>query len=115
MKWLARVLIVIGFLAALAAAPWFVLDRPWTIERYRVVDDRTLLVTVASGPLDWTRVTSVVETPSSVEITVTSFRPPAPGTGGPAIELAVQLAVPLADRTVIDASSGQPVLEWTSP
>jgi hypothetical protein len=105
----AAVVVVVVLLVALAAEA--VLDRPWDIETYRVVDDSTLVLTTSSGWLDWTRVTSVSETPTSVTIAMKSLRLPLPGTGGPATDFTVQLASPLDNRTVIDASTGQDVFQ----
>jgi len=63
-----RVVIALLVVAVVAAGAYLVLDRPWDIETYRAVDEHTLVVTTSSGWLDWTRVTSIDETPASVVI-----------------------------------------------
>jgi len=106
-----RVAIALLVVAVVAAGAYLVLDRPWDIETYRAVDEHTLVVTTSSGWLDWTRVTSIDETPASVVINMRSFRLPLPGTGGPARDFTVVLQNPLSGREVIDGSTGLPIME----
>lgn len=106
MKRLSAALLVV---ALVAGGVFLVLDRPWDIQSYRVVDDHTLLVTTPSGWLDWTRVTSVTEKASSVVISMRSFRLPLPGTGGAATDFTVTLRDPIGGRQVVDASTGLPI------
>jgi len=96
---------------AIAAGAELLLDKPSSIDVYRVVDQRTLVLVTHSGWLDWTRVTSVVETPTSVTIQLKDFRWDffLPGTGGQPTDFTVTLSAPLGDRQVIDASTGQPI------
>jgi hypothetical protein len=95
--------------ALLAGGAFLVLDRPWDIESYRVVDDHTLVVTTSSGWLDWTRVTSVTENATSVVVSMRSFRLPLPGTGGAATDFTVTLRDPIGGRGVVDSSTGLPI------
>jgi hypothetical protein len=87
------------------------LDGASWIYYYRVVDDRTLVVGTITGPGAWTRVTSVTETPATVEITVNSLVVQlGPGTAvGVPVESFAMLHDPIGSRTVIDGSSGLPV------
>jgi hypothetical protein len=88
------------------------LDGASWIYYYRVVDDRTLVVGIITGPGAWTRVTSVTETPATVTITVRSLVVQlGPGTAvGVPVESFAMLQDPIGTRTVIDGSSGLPVL-----
>ena len=93
------------------------LDSASWIYSYRVVDDKTLVVGTITGPGAWTRVTSVTETPSTVTITVNSFLIQlGPRTGvGIAVESVATLHDPIGSRTVVDGSSGLPVLRPRCP
>jgi hypothetical protein len=102
-------LVALVVVTLVAAGTWLVLDRPWDIESYRVVDDHTLVVTTSSGWLDWTRVTSVTESTSSVVISLRKFRLPLPGTGGPATDFTVTLREPIGGRAVVDAGTGREI------
>lgn len=106
-----RLGVAILIVVIVAGGFWLLLDRPWDIETYRSADDHTILVTTSSGWLDWTRVTSVEETPTSVVINMRSFRLPLPGTGGLATEYTVTLHEALGDRRVVDGSTGLPVMK----
>jgi hypothetical protein len=88
------------------------LDSASWIYYYRVVDDQTLVVGTVTGPGAWTRVTNVTETPATVTIIVSSFLIQfAPGTAvGVPVESVATLRDPIGTRTVIDGSSGVPVL-----
>ena len=102
---LAVVVLVIGAAAvrSLDSASW--------ISYYRVLDEHTVVLGTDTGPGAWTRVTSVVETPSTVTITVSSFLVQlGPGTAvGVPVESTATLRDPIASRIVIDGSSGLPV------
>jgi len=77
-----------------------------SMSSYRVVNQRTIAVTVAVAPRSWTRVTNVAETPTEVRVKVESldWPTPLPGTAGLEIrELIVSLADDLAARVVRDA------------
>jgi hypothetical protein len=104
-----RLLLALIIVTLVAGGTWLVLDRPWDIESYRVLDDHTLVVTASSGWLDWTRVTSVTESTSSVVISLSSFRLPLPGTGGAATDFTVTLRDPIGGRAVVDASTGREI------
>lgn len=73
---------------------------------YRVVDQRTIAVTVGVGPRSWTRVTNVAETPTDVRVKVESLAWPIPLPGTADLELrdlTVCLADDLGARVVRDA------------
>ena len=73
------------------------------LDDYQVVGDDTLLVATVTGTLEWTRVTSVVETSSEVSIEVRSNPWPLPQSSeGHATTLTVNLEEPLGSRRVID-------------
>ena len=103
------VVVAIGLVLAVLAVRS--LDSPSWISYYRVVDERTLVVGTVAGPGAWTRVTSVIETPSTVTVTVSSlFVRVGPGTAeGVPVESTVTLHDPIAGRTVMDGSSRLPV------
>jgi hypothetical protein len=100
----AVLLLVIVAVRLLDGASW--------IYYYRVVDDRTLVVGTITGPGACTRVTSVAETPATVEITVNSLEVQlGPGTAeGVPVESVATLRDPIGTRAVIDGSSSLPVL-----
>jgi hypothetical protein len=106
-----RWVVVVATVLVLAVAAVRSLDSPSWIYYYRVVDERTLVVGTVTGPGAWTRVTSVIETPSTVTITVSSLLVQlGPGTAvGVPVESTAKLRDPIASRTVIDGSSGLPV------
>lgn len=103
-------LVAAGVVAA-AGAVFAVMDRPAPLDYYRLVGDRTIVVHTITGRATWTRVSSVSESPTSVVVTVRSFRipfVPASGVGIP-IEFVITLEAPLGDRTVVDAATGAAV------
>jgi hypothetical protein len=75
------------------------------IDEYRVIDDRTISVSVTSGDLAWTRVTSVQEssTQIAIRVEITQAPPPMADIGRP-MDLVVHLSQPYAGRTVLDAT-----------
>lgn len=73
---------------------------------YYVLDDTHIVVGAGTEPSLWSRVTSVVESPTSVTVVVRSVRAPVASTGGDPTEWTVSLASPLAGRSVIDGGSG---------
>jgi hypothetical protein len=83
------------------------------IDYYRLVDEHTLVVGAETEDRSWTRVTSVVETTTTVTITVRELQAPirmgGTGVGGGGIELIVKLRDPIGSRTVVDGSSGEVV------
>lgn len=101
-------IVIISVCVALGAVD-LLLDRPWSIDTYRVVGDHTLALSVATEWLGWTRVVSVVESADAVTVEMKSFQPPLAGTGGQDQPYLVQLAEPIGARTVIDGSTGMPV------
>ena len=95
----------------LAVAAVRLLDRGSAMYYYRVIDDRTLAVGTIEGTHAWTRVTSVVETPTTVRITVNSINIQlGPGTAvGIPVESIVTVRDPVGDRIVVDGTSGSVV------
>lgn len=89
-------------------------DRAVWIFYYRVVDQQTLVIGAETDNTSWTRVTSVVETATTVTITVRGLEAPIRnGAGtGQGIEFIVKLRDPIGSRTVVDGSSGQ-VVDFT--
>ena len=96
---LATVLLVVLLAAKL-------LDRPTHIYYYRVIDDRTIVVGVLTGPATWTRLTGITERSDTVTVQVSSMTAPLPGYGGDSTEVPVTLTDPIGRRTVIDESTG---------
>ena len=105
-RWVALAVVIVFLLATLR-----LLYQPLTLESYRSLDPRTLVVVGYGASGAWTRVSDVSETESTVSISVDKFTfTPLPGTGlGAPIEVEVRLDAPLAGRTVIDGSTGQEV------
>jgi hypothetical protein len=68
-RWVA----IIAVALALAVVAVRSLDSPSWIYYYRVADDHTLVVGTVTGPSAWTRITGVIETPTSITITVSSI------------------------------------------
>jgi hypothetical protein len=95
------VAILLGILVAAK-----LLDRPTHIYYYRVIDDRTIVVGVISGPGTWTRLTGISEAQDTVTLQVSSMTAPLPGSGDDPIEVTVNLPDAIGGRTVIDASTG---------
>jgi hypothetical protein len=77
------------------------------MDSYRVLDQRTIELTVAVAPRSWTRVTNVVETPTEVRVKVESLEWPIPLPGTADLELrdlTVSIADDLGTRVVRDAN-----------
>ena len=110
-------LVALAFVIALAAAVVVLVAQTSTrvrvgaypgMESYRVVDARTLALTVAVAPRSWTRVTSVAETATEVRITVESLDIEL-GAGSSElllVELPVSLSRDLEGRAVLDDAGG---------
>lgn len=112
-RWFVLAGIVV--LVALVAAD---LNSTLAIEWYRVVDPRTIVITVGAAPRSWTRVTQVTETATEVRIKVESFVLPqlGPSTARLAlVELTVRLATDLDGRVVTDAHGDVVRLEVPAP
>jgi hypothetical protein len=109
---LRRHWVVLAAVLILAVAAFRLLDRPSQIFYYRVADDCTLAVGTSEGVGAWTWITDLSETPSTVTITVSSLYVRL----GPATDSAVwveslaKLGDAIGGRTVIDGSSGIPVV-----
>jgi len=106
-RWIAVAVALVVLVAAVR-----LLDSASWIDYYRVVDDQTLVVGTVTGRGAWTQVTNVTETPATVTIIVSSFLIKlGPGTAvGVPVESVATLRDPIGTRTVIDGSSGLPVL-----
>ncbi len=111
-RWLAAAVCLVVVLLSIRA-----LDRDTRIDYYRVLDPQTIGVETTGGADSWTRITSVVETSSSVTIKVSSLSVPfLPGTAdGRFVELSVRLSQPLGVRAVIDGSRGDTLAPAPSP
>jgi hypothetical protein len=112
---LSTILVLVFCLIGMAACTILVTDRAVQIFYYRVVDQKTLVIGAETDNTSWTRVTNVVETATTVTITVR--RLPSPITlgvdgGGQGIEFIVKLRDPIGTRAVVDGSSGQ-VVDFT--
>ncbi len=83
------------------------------IDFYRVVDSRTIEVGAGTGPTLWTRVVSVQETPTQVEVGVNAAAKPGVGTAGQTTLATVHLSIDLGDRIVFDALTGYEVADCT--
>ena len=112
MKTLGIVLVVV---ALVLGSLGFLLDSAAPVDFFKIGDGNSLLLGVGTGPSLSTRVTAVMETDTSVTVTVRSIRAPLPSTGEQVTDVSVTLGRPLGDRTVIDASSGLAVLDCTPP
>jgi hypothetical protein len=102
--------IVVFCVIGMAACTILVDDRAVRIDYYRVVDQQTLVVGAETDNRSWTtRVTNVVETATTVTITVRELQAPIwNGTGGgQGLELLVKLRDPIGSRTVVDGSRDQ--------
>jgi hypothetical protein len=114
-RWL--LLGAVCLLVVLALIGYRLLDKPNAIYYYRLVDEQTLLAGTESGPDANVRVTNVVESPSTVTITVSglylSIGPS--GEGGVPYESMAKLTAPLGARTVVDGSTGQTLQRATCP
>ena len=111
-RWLAAAACLLVVVLSIRA-----LDRETRIDYYRVLDPQMLGVETTGGEGSWTRITSVVETSSSVTIEVSSLSVPfLPGTAdGSFLELGVRLSQPLGTRAVIDGSRGDTLAAAPSP
>jgi hypothetical protein len=111
-RWVVAALVVV-----LVFIGYRLLDSATWIYYYRVLDDRTLVVGTVAGPGAWTRVTGITETPTTITITVSSlFLQLGPGTAeGVPYESVAKLRDPIGDRSVVDGSSGLPVLQTHCP
>ncbi len=89
----------------------FLIGHPTWVERYRAMDEDTLVVDVtAGGSGTWTWMRAVDETDETVTIAVRTVNLPVPMASiGYPRELAIDLQQPLGERVVLDAHSGEPV------
>ncbi len=104
---LVRLVLVLAVGFGLGACV-FGFERSETISYYREIRPEMLGIVTSNGAGDWTHVTRVVETSSTVTVDVSSWNLPHLPSGSAAewLELTVSLASPLGDRSVIDGSSG---------
>ncbi|HWP64132.1 MAG TPA: hypothetical protein VNO86_11745 [Candidatus Binatia bacterium] len=101
-----RILIVATAAVVLLAVAVGLQDRAVPAFVYCLRGERTLVVPVMSGPMTWTRVGSLTESPNSVVIEVRELRAPGPSAVGELIGLVVHLRDPLGTRDVIDGFTG---------
>jgi hypothetical protein len=112
-RWAVLLAVAVAAVALAVVA----LDRPSALYGYRVIDEHTVAVTSTEGPGAWTRVGSVVETASSVTITIRSVLVrllPGTAEGIPARSV-IALRDPIDGRQVIDGSSGAAIPEIACP
>jgi hypothetical protein len=93
------------------------LYQPVALQSYRILDPQTLVVTGYGARTARTNLSDIAETDSSVTIRVDAFTfELGPGTAeGYRLDVDVPLSAPLADRTVIDGSTGQEIPEAPPP
>jgi hypothetical protein len=106
--WLAVALVVVLGVLLLAQNSTVVVPN---MDSYRVVNQRTIVVTVAVAPCSWTRVTNVTETSTEVRVKVETLPCPIPLPSTAELDrrdLTVSLAADLGTRIVLDAN-GQAV------
>ncbi len=76
------------------------------IVSYRLIDQRTIALTVGAAPCAWTRVTGVAETQTEIFVRVETLPCPIPGPGTAQLdlrELTVSVTDDVGDRTITDA------------
>lgn len=113
-QWLAvlSALVLLGVLLIAVVA----LDHVMQIDYVRIESSSTVVVGVTAGPSSWTRISAVTESPKSISIAVRALPRPGPQTAlGVPVELRVQLASPVGDREIIDASTGLQITETRCP
>ena len=104
--WFAVALVVLVAVVLIRSNSTVLVDAYPRMDSYRIVDQRTLVMTVSVAPGSWTRVTSVTEAPTQVRVTVESLAWPIPLPGTAALNLlnmTVSLADDLGTRAVLDA------------
>jgi hypothetical protein len=110
-RWVVFAAVAIVVMVAVSSAMVFALGaRPTRIDSYRLVDDRTLVVTVIGGKNAWGR-TEVREELRAVTVTALVYDDrglPQSAAGYP-LELKVTLTQPLGDRVILDGSNGEEV------
>ena len=99
--------VVLGVVVVLVLGALRLLYQPVTLESYRMLDPQTLAVVGYISPGAWTRVSSVIETDSTITISVDAFTfRPFPGTAvGARFEAQVPLRTPIGGRTVVDGAT----------
>jgi hypothetical protein len=104
--------------AILAFAAYKVLNSTAFIDHYCVADEQTLMLGVTSGPGADVHLSDLVETATTVTVTVIAvyFSPPLPQSGvGYLYVVEAHLAQPLGNRLVIDSSTGMTVARIPCP
>jgi len=109
--------VVAGLIVVLTLATLRLLYQPVALQSYRILDPQSLVVRGFGRATARTNLSDVSETDSSVSIRVDAFTfELGPSTAqGHALDVVVRLDAPLADRTVIDGSTGQEIPEATAP
>jgi hypothetical protein len=100
-RFLGAVAVVVG-----AAVLFYVSsNRPTPIVAYRLVDQRTVVVTAAAAEATWTRLTSVVESDDAVRVYVESLEWPGNRTAqANLIEFTIVLSRDLGQREIRDGT-----------
>lgn len=104
--WVAVALVLLVAVVLIRSNATVFVDGYPRMASYGIVDQRTIVVTVAVSPRSWTRVTSVAETSTEVRVTVESLDWPIPLPGTAELDLqdlTVSLAQDLGTRAVRDA------------
>lgn len=105
--WILLVIVLAGVLLLVRANSTVLVNSYPRMDSYRVIEQRTIAVTVAVAPRSWTRVTNVAETPTEVRVKVESLDWPIPLPGTADLDLrdlTVSLADDLGARVVRDAN-----------
>jgi hypothetical protein len=102
-RWLVLAVVVVLVLVSVR-----LLYQPLTLDSYRTLDARTLVVTGHGAPGAWTNLSDVTETDTRVTVRVDALTfTPFPGTAaGYPLDVEVRLDAPLGGRTVVDGSTG---------
>lgn len=103
--------VVLGVIALLVVAGAVRLAvTPTYIAGYAVLDDFNIAVQVTGGHPTWRAVTTLTETSTTVTLGISEASLQlGPGFDDDIAYVAVRLASPLADRTVVDAGSGEAI------
>jgi len=112
-RWWLVIIVVVGVVLFAAVR---VLERPTSIDYYRLTTPNTIVVGVTGGRWTWlTRIDSIQEAASTVTITArTAYVGPGTAIGIP-IEFTVTLRDPLGDRPVVDGTNGGVAVQTRCP
>lgn len=102
--------LLLAFIVVAGAAALFYLssNHPTPIVSYRLIDERTVVVTAAAGSATWTRLVGVVESDAAVRVSVESLDWPVNSTmQANLIEFTLVLSRDLGQRTVRDGTGSE--------